>query len=109
MYHTAVLPKRNRGARIRQEISEDQKNEIKEAFDLFDTDHDQCIDYHEFKVAMRALGFDLKKAEVLKILKDHDRNGSQLLHYNDFVTISELTGHTSLMHLLTSKRVCFGQ
>ena len=32
-----------------------------EAFDLFDTDKSGSIDYHELKVAIRALGFDVKK------------------------------------------------
>lgn len=45
----------------RHELSEEQKQEIKEAFDLFDTDKTGTIDYHELKVAMRALGFDVKK------------------------------------------------
>lgn len=47
--------------RQRQELSDEQKQEIKEAFDLFDTDKTGTIDYHELKVAMRALGFDVKK------------------------------------------------
>ncbi|KAK4698683.1 hypothetical protein P7C70_g7590, partial [Phenoliferia sp. Uapishka_3] len=51
-------------------LSPDQQAEIREAFELFDMDKDGRIDYHELKVAMRALGFDLKKAEVLKILRD---------------------------------------
>ena len=36
--------------RKRRELTEEQKQEIKEAFDLFDTDKDQAIDYHELKV-----------------------------------------------------------
>lgn len=59
----------NRGQPSSNDISEEQKHEIREAFDLFDTDKDGAIDYHELKVAMRALGFDLKKAEVLKLLR----------------------------------------
>jgi hypothetical protein len=34
----------------RPEITEEQKLEIKEAFDLFDTDKDGALDYHELKV-----------------------------------------------------------
>ncbi|XP_007891246.1 centrin-3 [Callorhinchus milii] len=68
----------------RRELSEEQKREIKEAFDLFDTDKDKAIDYHELKVAMRALGFDVKKADVLKILKDYDRDGSGKISFEDF-------------------------
>ena len=40
-------------------------------FNLFDLDKDQHIDYHELKVAMRALGFDLPKQEILSILQTH--------------------------------------
>ena len=36
--------------RKRRELSEEQKQEIVEAFNLFDTDKDQAIDYHELKV-----------------------------------------------------------
>ncbi|MGH0185696.1 UNVERIFIED_CONTAM: hypothetical protein FKN15_018713 [Acipenser sinensis] len=68
----------------RKELTEEQKQEIKEAFELFDTDKDKEIDYHELKVAMRALGFDVKKADVLKILKDYDREGSGKIAFDDF-------------------------
>ncbi|CDU24461.1 probable CDC31-spindle pole body component, centrin [Sporisorium scitamineum] len=65
-------------------LTDEQRQEIKEAFELFDTDKDGAIDYHELKVAMRALGFDLKKAEVLKLLRDHDKTNSGLLEWDDF-------------------------
>ena len=78
-----------RRAVVRPEISDEQKQEIKEAFELFDTDKDGCVDYHELKVAMRALGFDLKKAEVLKILRDHDKPGHGLMSFEDFAKTSK--------------------
>ncbi|KAJ8286704.1 hypothetical protein GJAV_G00042290 [Gymnothorax javanicus] len=68
----------------RRELTEEQKQEVKEAFELFDTDKDREIDYHELKVAMRALGFDVKKADVLKILKDYDREGTGKITFEDF-------------------------
>ena len=36
--------------RRRRELNDDQKQEIVEAFNLFDTDKDQAVDYHELKV-----------------------------------------------------------
>ena len=36
--------------RKRRELTEEQKQEILEAFNLFDTDKDQAVDYHELKV-----------------------------------------------------------
>uniref|UniRef100_A0A8C2C8D2 Centrin 3 n=1 Tax=Cyprinus carpio TaxID=7962 RepID=A0A8C2C8D2_CYPCA len=68
----------------RRELTEEQKDEIKEAFELFDTDKDKEIDYHELKVAMRALGFEVKKVDVLKILKDYDREGTGKITLEDF-------------------------
>ena len=98
----------------RRELSAEQKQEIQEAFNLFDTDKDQHIDYHELKVkiillyhyllaercvlfriyffgqvAMRALGFDVKKADVLKVLKDYDRDGTGKISFQDFSEVSK--------------------
>ena len=36
---------------------------------------------------MKALGFDVKKAEVLKLLKDYDRDGSGNMYWDDFYDI----------------------
>lgn len=54
-------PKRKK----RRELTEDQKHEIKEAFDLFDTDKDKEIDYHELKVS----GVKNSKSCVIKIME----------------------------------------
>ena len=53
-------------------MSEDEIMEIKEAFDLFDTDSSGTIDQKELKVAMRALGFEPKKEEIMKMIRDAD-------------------------------------
>lgn len=58
-------------------LSEEQREEIAEAFNLFDLDKDGFIDYHELKVAMKALGFDLPKQEILSILQQHGSIPSQ--------------------------------
>lgn len=75
------------GKNGRHELTDEQKLEIREAFDLFDTDKSGSIDYHELKVAMRALGFDVRKAEVLKLMKEYDRNQTGQIEYPDFVDI----------------------
>ncbi|EIW73059.1 hypothetical protein TREMEDRAFT_19299, partial [Tremella mesenterica DSM 1558] len=67
-------------------LSPDQQAEIREAFDLFDTDQDEAIDYHELKVAMRALGFDAKKVEVVTLLKEYGGEDG-LLGWNAFLKI----------------------
>ncbi|KAI1004661.1 hypothetical protein K3495_g3556 [Podosphaera aphanis] len=52
-------------------ITDEQREEINEAFSLFDLDKDQRIDYHEFKVALKALGFDLPKSNIINLLTAH--------------------------------------
>ncbi|KAL2075326.1 hypothetical protein VTL71DRAFT_269 [Oculimacula yallundae] len=52
-------------------VTDEQREEIIEAFSLFDLDKDHRIDYHEFKVALKALGFDLPKSEILSLLTQH--------------------------------------
>ncbi|KAI8871748.1 EF-hand [Ramicandelaber brevisporus] len=55
-------------------LTEEEKNEIGEAFELFDTDHDGILHYYEFRVALRALGFDTSKQDALKTLQKYDYN-----------------------------------
>merc|ERR1712072_1238593 len=56
------------------DLTEEQKQEIREAFDLFDTDGSGAIDAKELKVAMRALGFVPKKDEIRKMISDIDKD-----------------------------------
>lgn len=73
--------------RVRTELTEEQRGEIKEAFDLFDSENKNCIDTKELKVAMRALGFDAKKEEIKRILADVDKNGEGVISFEDFYDI----------------------
>merc|ERR1719465_55969 len=67
------------------ELTEEQRQEIKEAFDLFDTDGSGTIDAKELKVAMRALGFEPKKEEIRKMIADADRDGSGVIDFPEFL------------------------
>merc|ERR550525_795554 len=75
---------RSRRKAKRPELTEEQRAEIKEAFDLFDTDRSGTIDYHELKVAMRALGFDMKKQDLLKLIEQYDREETGRITFQDF-------------------------
>lgn len=68
----------------RTELTEEQRQEIKEAFDLFDTDGSGSIDSKELKVAMRALGFEPRKEEVKRMIAEMDKDGSGTIEYNEF-------------------------
>ncbi|KAF9024706.1 hypothetical protein BDZ89DRAFT_1135847 [Hymenopellis radicata] len=65
MYGTsAAAQKAKRRTHSRPEISDEQKQEIKEAFELFDTDKD-----------------------VLKVLRDNDKGWHGLMEFEDFAKI----------------------
>merc|ERR1719449_226424 len=69
----------------KNELTEEQKQEIREAFDLFDTDGSGTIDAKELKAAMRALGFEPKKNEIKKMIADIDKDGSGTIDFNEFL------------------------
>ena len=71
----------------RSELTEEQKQEIKEAFDLFDTDGSHTIDAKELKVAMRALGFEPKKEEIKRMMSEADRNDSGVIEFPEFLDL----------------------
>ncbi|XP_052597093.1 centrin-2 isoform X1 [Peromyscus californicus insignis] len=69
------------------ELTEEQKQEIREAFDLFDADGTGTIDIKELKVAMRALGFEPKKEEIKKMISEIDKEGTGKMNFSDFLTV----------------------
>ena len=73
--------------KIRNELSEEQRQEIKDAFELFDTEGTGVIDSKELKIAMRALGFEPKKEEIRRIMSDIDKYGDGPVKYEDFLEI----------------------
>merc|ERR1711879_509884 len=80
-----ALRRFNAGGKKQKELTDEQKQEIKEAFDLFDTDGSGSIDSKELKVAMRALGFEPKKEEIQKMISDVDDDGSGTIEYEEFL------------------------
>ncbi|KAF1614081.1 UNVERIFIED_CONTAM: Centrin-1, partial [Eudyptes pachyrhynchus] len=69
------------------ELTEDQKQEVREAFDLFDSDGSGTIDVKELKVAMRALGFEPRKEEMKKMISEVDKEATGKISFNDFLAV----------------------
>ncbi|XP_068936068.1 centrin-1-like [Petaurus breviceps papuanus] len=69
------------------ELTEDQKQEIREAFDPFDTARTGTIDVKQLKVAMRALGFKPKKKEIKKMISGGSQEGTGKISFNDFLAV----------------------
>ena len=77
--------KRSARNKSKTELTDEQKQEIREAFDLFDTDGSGTIDAKELRVAMRALGFEPKKEEIKKMIADIDKDDSGTIDFNEFL------------------------
>merc|ERR1712167_33421 len=66
-------------------LSEEQVEEIREAFSLFDSDASSAIDVRELKAAMRALGFEVKNEELKKMVSDVDNDGNGTIEFGEFL------------------------
>ena len=69
-------------------LSNEEVDEIRQAFDLFDTNGTGKIDPKELKAAMQSLGFDSKNPPIYQLIADLDtpeaaRNGG--ISFDDFV------------------------
>lgn len=83
------------------ELSKAQQDDIKTAFNLFDTDGSGTIEIKELKVALRALGFEPKKEEIKALINSlenpelgkevNDNNENQnTIDFNEFLQIMRI-------------------
>jgi len=66
-------------------LNEDQKLLLKEAFDLFDMEKTNKIDYHELKLTLKAFGFNVKKQEVIEMLNKY--SSDNVITYENFIEL----------------------
>mmetsp|Transcript_54491 Transcript_54491/g.111183 ORF Transcript_54491/g.111183 Transcript_54491/m.111183 type:complete len:179 (-) Transcript_54491:145-681(-) len=71
----------------RDTLTEQQRKEIEEAFDILDTEGSGRIDQGDLHVALRALGFEPRKDEVKKLMSDNDKENSGTINKQQFVEI----------------------
>merc|ERR1712202_98645 len=67
------------------QLTDEQLDEIREAFSLFDSDASGAIDVRELKAAMRALGFEVKNEELKKMVSDVDNDGNGTIEFVEFL------------------------
>mgnify|MGYP006116253725 CR=1 FL=1 len=68
-------------------LTEEQKEEIDNAFIIFDKDKSGSIDVGELKDAMKALGIFLKKDEVKGVMTKVDKDGSGNIDKEEFTAL----------------------
>eukprot|EP00195_Chlamydomonas_chlamydogama_P012241 CAMPEP_0202901562 /NCGR_PEP_ID=MMETSP1392-20130828/14326_1 /ASSEMBLY_ACC=CAM_ASM_000868 /TAXON_ID=225041 /ORGANISM="Chlamydomonas chlamydogama, Strain SAG 11-48b" /LENGTH=201 /DNA_ID=CAMNT_0049588143 /DNA_START=103 /DNA_END=709 /DNA_ORIENTATION=- len=88
MYRKAIAAARKDKARRQQTgVTEEQLAQFKEAFELFDADKSGCIDEKELRACMRAVGFDVSKQEVQRMIASVDDDGSGTIEFPEFMKL----------------------
>ena len=85
MASRTTKPKFNANKYLRPGLTEDEIEEIKEAFDLFDTDGSGSIDPKELRAAMQSLGFEAKNQTIFQMISDLDKNKSGSIDFEEFL------------------------
>merc|ERR1712086_563769 len=84
----------NKRAQAVAGLTDQQKQDLAEAFELFDTDGSGSIECGELVTAMTALGFNPKKSEIDKMFKKIDKDGTGKLSLANFKAVAEEIGET---------------
>ncbi len=66
-------------------MTEEEIEEIREAFNLFDTDGSGTIDPKELKAAMQSLGFEAKNQTIYQMIADIDKDGNGSIDFEEFL------------------------
>lgn len=72
-----------------EKLSEEQIQEFKEAFSLFDKDGDGTISTKELGTVMRALGQNPTEAEIQDMIKDVDKDNSGSIEFKEFLELMQ--------------------
>ncbi|XRB04568.1 centrin-1 [Pycnococcus provasolii] len=78
---------RKRGKAVRPVLSKEQRDELRECFNLIDADGSGAIDADELIEAFKVLGYHIKRKECEALLAEVDRDGSGEVEYPEFVEI----------------------
>lgn len=70
-----------------KKLTSEQEQEVREAFELFDTDGTMTIQSKELKTAMRALGFDPEESEVRTLTQMADPKNTGKIEFQDFLNV----------------------
>lgn len=68
-------------------FTEDEIEEIREAFNLLDTDGTGTIDPKEIKCAMQSLGLDVKNPMIFKMIADLEKEGYSSIDFEEFMEV----------------------
>eukprot|EP00667_Euglena_gracilis_P019488 EG_transcript_20895 len=74
-------------------LTQEQINEFREAFTLFDRDGDGSITTKEIGAVMRALGQNPTEEELQKIIEEVDQDGNGIMDFEEFLALMSKKMH----------------
>eukprot|EP00429_Kryptoperidinium_foliaceum_P072177 CAMPEP_0176052020 /NCGR_PEP_ID=MMETSP0120_2-20121206/25863_1 /TAXON_ID=160619 /ORGANISM="Kryptoperidinium foliaceum, Strain CCMP 1326" /LENGTH=177 /DNA_ID=CAMNT_0017385459 /DNA_START=57 /DNA_END=590 /DNA_ORIENTATION=+ len=74
----------NTSGKKQKELTEEQKQDLKEFFDAYDADGSGSIDDKELKVMMRDMGLVLSTEELVAMILEVDEDGSGEMEFGEF-------------------------
>lgn len=70
-----------------EKLSDEQLDELREAFSIYDINKDGAITTRELGTVMRSLGHNPTEAELLEMIKEVDQNNSGTISFNEFTAL----------------------
>ena len=71
-------------ANAKAELSQEQVEELRQAFDMFDRDKGGSISTRELGYTMRAMGMNPTEAEILDLLCEFDSDNNGTIEFEEF-------------------------
>ena len=73
-----------------EELEQRQNEEIKEVFNLFDTERKGIINGHNMKICFKTLGIDIKQKEIEELVKQvFNKDITQTFKYDEFFQLAK--------------------
>jgi len=86
-HHGARKRHHDRGDDDSEAMDEEEREELKAAFEVFDTDHSGFIDMEELGRLMAGLGQDLSRNELDKMMNELDEDHDGQVSFEEFLTL----------------------
>merc|ERR1711865_1166894 len=83
----AEAEKKEEPAKKALELTAEQKDNVRKAFDAVDTDKSGTVEVKEFMVALKALDVMMSEDEVTAVFKKFDDNKDQKLQFDEYLNM----------------------
>jgi calmodulin len=86
----------NKNINFESKLTDDQLDELKEAFAVYDINRDGVITARELGTVMRQLGQNPTEAEILEMIRELDKDTSGTINFEEFVLLMSKNVKTNL-------------